>query len=582
MKIDALNRKLQQKYNGKVTVCEDASCITVSGNLDKWDDIVSACAMCAQKGNAVRRGAKLATKHVVNNITFSGGAPQKMRLPSLQDTVLEGATPDVLIIGGGISGTSIARELTRYQLKVLLVDKEADLAAHASGRNDGEVHPGVDLRKGSLKQHYVVQGNRMLSRICEELAVPFVRCGQYVGFTDGWLRPLAELYAWHRRRICGVTDTRIIGKKRLFAAEPKLNPDFKFAMYNASAGCVCPYGLTIAYGENAIANGASIWLNTAVLDMEVADGHIKSVLTNRGRIYPGLVINAAGTFAEDIARMANDRFYSIHPRRGTNSILDKKAGHIIGSIASSKRFQRAHAHTKGGGMLHTVHDNVLVGPDAVETPEKEDFSTRQASIDAVFAKQSGTAPELSKRDIITYFTGVRAATFEEDFVIEAGRNTRNLIHCAGIQSPGLTTAPAVAMDVAKMAAELIGKTKAVEHNPNFNPRRKGIPQIRTLPEAERNRLIQENPDYGVIVCRCEEISKGEILDALRSPLPVATVDGIKKRLRPGMGRCQGGFCMPLVAQIISEYEGVPLSQVYKAGANAHISFGATKGDEPRL
>ena len=185
-------------------------------------------------------------------------------------------------------------------------------------------------------------------------------------------------------------------------------------------------------------------------------------------------------------------------------------------------------------------------------------------------------PRLSERDIITYFTGVRAPTFEEDFIIERGRKTKNLIHCAGIQSPGLTTAPAVALDIEKMAVEFLKSQKAVEKNPDYNPVRHGVPVLNEMDDESRAALIKENPDYGVIVCRCEEISKGEILDALRSPICVPTVDGIKKRIRPGMGRCQGGFCSPLVTQIIADFLGVPLSEVKKSSADAVITFGRTK------
>lgn len=568
MTIDRLNRKLREKYQNQVSARVEDNSIIVSGKLSDWKDIVEACSMCVNRRN--RR------MHVVNDIILEGVIMPQMRIPASRDSSLEGAKPDIMIIGGGISGASIARELTKWKLDILLVEKESDLAVQASGRNDGEVHPGVDLNKGSLKQHYVLAGNRMYDQVCKELDVPFRRVGQYVGFTDRVAYLPVLLYAWHRRHICGVRDTKVIGRRAFREAEPELNPDFKFAMYNSSAGCVCPYGLTIAYGENAVNNGADIRLDTAVLDMEVKDGRIKSVLTNRGRVYPAIVINAAGTFAEDVAKMAGDRFYSIHPRRGTNSILDKKAGHIIRSISSVKTIRNTSGHTKGGGILHTVHDNVLVGPDAVETWEKENFATNQDSINRVFQKQRGTAVQLREREIITYFTGVRAATFEEDFIIEKGRKTKNLIHCAGIQSPGLTTAPAVAQDVAKMAVRMIAEKRNVELNTDFNPVRKGIPRLRELPERERERLIHQRPDYGVIICRCEEISKGEILDALNSPLPVPTVDGIKKRLRPGMGRCQGGFCMPLVTKIISEHEGIPISQVRKAGGGSVISYGRTK------
>ena len=565
---EKLNRKVRKRFGKKVKVTIEGKIIRVSGHLSNWEDIVEACSMCVTKQPGV---------HVVNDLVLDGVRIPKMRIPLVEDKELEGKRPDVLIIGGGISGCSIARELMKWKLDVLLVDKEADLAVQASGRNDGEVHPGVDLDRGTIKQKYVVRGNRMFDKICEELDVPFRRCGQYVGFTDRTVYPFIRMYVWQRRHICKVTDTQIISGDELHRREPNLNPDFKFAIYNPSAGCVCPYGLTIAYGENAVNNGAKVSLNTAVLGMEVTDGRIRSVRTNRGTIYPRLVINAAGVFAEDVAEMAGDRFFSIHPRKGTNSILDKKAGSLVKSISSIKKLTNNAAHTKGGGILHTVHHNLLVGPNAVETFEKENFATEQSSIDTVFEKQKLTAKGLLKRDIITYFTGVRPATFEEDFVIERGRKTRNLIHCAGIQSPGLTTAPAVAVDVAEMAVKELKKCKEVKRNKSFDPRRRGIPQVKELPEEERDRLIRENPDYGVIICRCEEISKGEILDALKSPIPVTTVDGVKKRVRPGMGRCQGGFCMPLVTRIISEYLGVPAEQVRKSGEDSVISFGKTKG-----
>lgn len=562
-----LNNALQWKYGPSVSVRIEGKIIRVTGQMSDWNDIVKACSMCVSKKKGM---------HVVNDILFTGGTIPKMRVPEENDLSLDGSKPDVLIVGGGISGASIARELSRWDLDILLVEKEADLAMQASGRNDGEVHPGVDLNIGTLKQKYVLRGNRMYGRICRELGVPFKRCGQYVGFTDRKLYPLIQCYVWHRRAVCKVKDTVILSKKELREREPNLNPEFEFAIFNPSAGCVCPYGLTIAYGENAVQNGARVSLNTAVLGMTVRNGRIQSVLTNRGRIYPQIVINAAGTFAEEVARMAGDRFYSIHPRKGTNSILDKKAGSLVKGIASIKKLTQNPGHTKGGGILHTVHDNLLVGPNAVETYEKENFATEQASINAVFEKQKLTAGELSQKDIITYFTGVRPATFEEDFIIEKGRRTKNLIHCAGIQSPGLTTAPAVAVDIAKMTIAELQKYGKVKRNASFNPVRRGIPVLKEMPKEERDKMIKRNPDYGVIVCRCEEISKGEILDALNSPIPVPTIDGIKKRVRPGMGRCQGGFCMPLVTQIISAYTGVPTEDVRKAGSGSVISYGRTK------
>ena len=566
MNIKRMNVKLKKAFGGRVTASLEDNYIVLRGSLDKWDDVVAAGMMCAEPHSDC---------HVVNDIVFTGAEPQPMRMPRLHDAALDGDKPDVLIIGGGISGCSIARELMRYKLDVLLLEKECDLAMGASGRNDGEVHPGVDLRKGSLKHKYIRRANHMYAAVCAELDVPFSRVGQYACFEDEKLLPAIRLYALRRRFVDKIEDTRIVSGDEVRKAEPAISPDVAFALYNPSSGCVSPYNLTIAYGENAVNNGARISLNTAVTAMEVENGEIKSVSTNRGTVYPKLVINCAGVFSDEVARMAGDRFFSIHPRRGTNSILDKKAGTrfaSIGSITGSKTPGKT--HTKGGGILHTVHDNLLVGPDAVETYERENTATNPDSIERVFNKQKLTMPELSERDIITYFTGVRAATYEEDFIIENGRRTKNIIHVAGIQSPGLTTAPAVAQDVAQMAVKALG---GAERNVFFNPVRHAPPHLAAMDDCERAELIRKNPDYGTIVCRCEEVSKGEILDALKSPVCPPTIDGVKKRVRPGMGRCQGGFCSPLVTKIIADYLGVLLAEVKKSSADAPIVFESRKG-----
>ena len=459
MKISALNRKLRRAFGGRVTAALEDNCIVLRGELDCWDDVVRAGQMAA---------TKYATCHVVNDITFTGGKDAPMRVPALQDDALDGQAPDVLIIGGGISGVSIARELTRQKLDILVVDKECDLALGASGRNDGEVHPGIDLGRGSVKHKYIRRGNAMYDQICKELNVPFSRVGQYVCFQHGWLRPAVWGYCMWRKYHDGIADTELISGKELLRREPNFHEKTRFAISNPDSGCVCPYGLTIAYAENAVQNGARIALNTAVLGMDVADGKITAVHTNRGTLHPAFVINAAGVFAEDVARMADDRFFSIHPRRGTNSILDRKAGASMHSIASVKGSDMvSKTHSKGGGILHTVHDNLLIGPDAVETYEKENTATYPESIAHVFEKQKITMPALTERDIITYFTGVRAPTFEEDFIIEMGRKTGNILHCAGIQSPGLTTAPVVALDIEKMAVEYLSR-RASADNENIN------------------------------------------------------------------------------------------------------------------
>jgi len=559
-----LNKKLNKVFDGKVYAELRSGCLYLKGALSNWDDIVRVGLMSVNK--------KLYT--VVNDIEYTGGEIPSTRIPTTASNIFKGERPDVLIIGGGIIGCSIARELTRYKLDVMLVEKEHDLALHASGRNDGMIHPGLDLHSGQLKKKYNDAGNRMYSQVCKDLDVPYRYTGQYLCFTDKWLKPavVASLLFWKLKDI----PAEYVSRKVLIKREPHLNENVRFALFFPTAGIVCPYGLTIAYAENAADNGAKIRLDTAVLSMDVANGIIKSVLTNHGRIFPKLVINAAGVFTEEIACFANDRFFSIHPRSGTSMIIDKKAGRLVKTIASPYSILGASAsrgaHSKGGGIIHTVDDNLLVGPNAAETFEKENFSTDRKSIKMVLEKQQKAVSELSEKDIITYFTGIRAATYEEDFTISFGKFTKNIIHAAGIQSPGLTAAPAIAADISKMTANYL---KAAA-NERFNPIRKGIVRAVDLPDKQRDALIKSNPDYGVIICRCEEVSRGEVLAALRRSVPCDTVDGVKRRVRPGMGRCQGSFCQPHVAQIIADEKNISITDVKKMSDNSHILLGDNK------
>lgn len=560
--IEALNKRLGNLYGGKVFAAEANGCLFIKGELSDWQEIVRAGLISVNTRKYIG---------LVNEIRLTGVEIPPIKLPKASDDTLEGSRPDVLVIGGGIIGCSIARELKRYQIDVMIAEKEHDVAMHASGRNDGMVHPGVDLRKGQLKKKYNDIGNRMFKTVCAELGVPFRYIGQYLCFMKAWKKPLiavAPLY-WKAMNV----PAEYISRRNLRKREPNLSSQISCAVFFPTAGIVCPYGLTIAYAENAVNNGAKLCLDTAVLDMKVENGKIQSVLTNRGRIYPKLVINAAGVFSEDIAKLAQDHFFSIHPRRGTNIIFDKKAAYQVRTIASSMgTFDKKSSHSKGGGLVSTIDGNLLVGPDAIETYEKENFETRPESIRNITAKQHHTSPHLDNRDIITYFTGVRATTYEEDFIISFGKFTSNLIHAAGIQSPGVTAAPAIASDIAKMAADYLGAAK----NEQFDPIRVPIPQPAGMPRDKRDALIKQDENYGVIVCRCEEVSRGEILDALRRSVPCDTIDGVKRRVRAGMGRCQGGFCGPLVAQIIAGELDIPLEQVRKSKDDSNIVFGDNK------
>lgn len=564
MNIKKVQSRLNRRFAGKIKIEDRDVFYHLTGTAATWEEAVEAGLMCAEKGGR---------KHIVSDVVVPGLKKPRPIPPKLQDQKLQGAQPDVLVIGGGVVGCAIARELTKEKLDILLIDKEYDVALHASSRNDGMVHPGIDISPGYLKKKMNNRGNMLYDKVCRELDVPFERSGQYLCFKENWYLPLLALTTpyWN---LTAAGKAHVITGKKLRQCEPDISPEAKCALFFDGAGMVCPYGLTIAFAENAIDNGAKISLNTMVRGMEVSDGRIRSVETNRGTIYPKVVINAAGVFAEDIAEMAGDRFYSIHPRKGTNAILDKKARGHVKTIYTLMGTQSKSGHTKGGGIVGTVDGNVLIGPDAVETIDKEDFATHKSSIENTFEKHKHAGKWLTGGDIITYFTGIRAATYEEDFIIEKGRLTGNIVHAAGIQSPGLTAAPAIALEVESIVTELLG---SVARNPAFHPLRRAIVKPKELPDDQRAACIEKNPDYGQIVCRCEEVSKGEILDAMRRSLPCDTVDGIKRRVRPGMGRCQGGFCGQQVIQLISQEKHIPLQEVRKGYPGSEILLGEKGG-----
>ncbi|MEN6634278.1 MAG: NAD(P)/FAD-dependent oxidoreductase [Clostridiaceae bacterium] len=561
-----INRILQKQFGGRVVARETDHVLYLEGELERWDDIVSAGLLAANRRKY---------DGLVNDIVFTGGTIPPMRMPQIQDSSLEGTAPDVLIIGGGIVGCAIARECAKFDMKILLIEKEHDVAMQTTSRNDGMIHPGIDLMPGQVKRRYNMRGNRMYDSICRELDVPFRRSGQYICF-HGTKMALAAFFGQVYYHIFGPHVT-YLRKRDFFLREPNMNPIISAALYFPDAGVVSPYGLAIAYAENAADNGVSFSFDTAALEMSMKDGKIVSVKTNRGNIYPKVVVNAAGVFSEEVARMAQDRFFSIHPRKGTNTILDHKASTrmntIVSTFGTSSTKKR---HTKGGGLVKTIDQNTLVGPDAVETYDKEDFTTSAENISFVFEKQSATDPALHQRDAITYFSGVRAATYEEDFVIRKGKWTKNIVHAAGVQSPGITAAPAIAQDVSRMAAELLSGEHDVRMNEKFNPIHKSIVRANELDAESRDALIRENPDYGEIICRCEQISRGEVIEALHRSISCDTLDGVKRRVRPGMGRCQGGFCGPLVLQIIAQKTGESLEQVTKSAPGGELLFGSIK------
>ena len=554
-KISSFQRKLKGKYPAfKASLKDD--CVVLSGEATSWEDVVSAGKLAADTGEFYG---------VINDITLKGHVEKEIHRSKINDHALEGKKVDVLVIGGGVVGCAILRELSRYNLSCHLLEKEEDLAMGASSRNDGCVHVGIDLHKNSAKLAYLQKSRRIYKELCKDLDVDYREDGQSVAFTDMALLPIVSTYLKMKAKDNKVPGgVEILKGKDMFKVEPHLAPDIKFIAHLPGGACVSPYELTIALGESAVINGAEVSLSSIVTDMEVKDHQILSVSTNRGTIYPKIVINAAGIYSDKIAEMAGDRFFTIHPRKGTDSIMDNSMTSSLSSTAITvypKLGEYKKTHSKGGGLIPTIDKNILVGPDAIEVPDREDYSTNKESVDAVFNKHKHTIEALSERDVITYFSGTRAATYEEDFVVRPGKWTHNIIHAAGIQSPGLTAAPGIGIDVAKWAAGMLNVTEKA----NFNPIRKGPIKTRFLNDEERDALIKKNPAYGHIVCRCEEISEGEILDAIHSVIPPTTIDGIKRRVRAGMGRCQGGFCQPLVTELLAKEEKRPLLSIAKKG-----------------
>lgn len=566
-------RRAVNKIATSVKVEEYRGCVRLTGELDNWADIYR-CGKAAVSKKSLG---------VLNDIRLKG-FHEEPKHPSLTDNALDGETPDVLVIGGGIVGCAVARELTRLKASVLLVEKCNDVACGASSRNDGCIHPGIDLHKGQQKLKYVLAGNKAYTALAEELGISLKRWAQMFVFSTKWenaiISPLYKL----RAKQLGVEGVRHLTPKQIKEIEPNPPAWATGAMYMATAGMVSPYKTTIALADNAVQNGAKISLNTYVKGMKVENGKIVSVETNRGTIYPKVVVNCAGVYSDAIADMAGDRTFTIHPRKGTDIILDKKkVGYALSSYARSffaplpkenrPDTKEQVGHTKGGGVMRTVDGNILVGPDAHEVPSREDYSTSIEDIDNIIKKQKLAQPMLNKGDIITYFSGTRAATYEEDFVVRRGIFTSNIYEAAGIQSPGITAAPAIACDIRDWVKQDLG----IEDNPSFNPVYKHTPRLADLSDEQRQDYIKSDSAYGEIICRCEEVSKGEIIDALNSPLKVATIDGIKRRVRPGMGRCQGGFCSPLVAKIIAEHEGIEIEDVLKGDEGSVIVYGNTKG-----
>jgi len=564
---DAATR-IRRRHGDAISASEDRGSIRLEGEAASY----------AAKVEAGWTAAGLGFRGVVNDIVVAGVAEERLESPAVSDGLLQGAYFDVVVIGGGVIGAAIARELSRRDLSIALLEKEGDVAVHTSSRNDGMIHDGFAAKPGTRKAAYNVRGNRLWGPLCAELGVEFKRPGSLILFRSPWSAALYPIMAERARRN-GVDGWELWSRARVAAEEPGVVADQRGGFFLPSAGVLSPYKATVALAESAALNGVRVVLDARVAGFEMDGGRIARVLTNRGACRAGVVVNAAGNWADAVAGMAGDRFFSLHQRRGTDAILDMATASSQRHILGMPKLLQAHSRTKGGGLVPTIEGNVLVGPTATESPGREDYATRPEEL-AELEKHVRLNTRLSMSQVITYFSGVRPCTYDEDFIVEKSARVANLVHVAGIQSPGLASAPAIAEDAARMAVELASAFTAARPRASWRSDRPAAPEPRRLSPEERDALIGRAPAYGRIVCRCEEVSEGELLDAARSVLPATSLDAIKRRTRAGMGRCHGGFCTPRVMEILARETGVPLWSVTKKGPGSELCAGPTKAGRP--
>lgn len=479
---------------------------------------------------------------------------------------------DVVIIGAGVTGSAIARELSRYKVNALVIDREEDVCCGTSKANSAIVHAGFDAEPGSLKAILNVRGNKVMDQVAKELDVPFKRNGSYVVCTKdqdpGVLNELLE-----KGRKNGVEGLEILDREELLKREPNIADDVICALYAPTGGIICPFHLTMGFAENAFKNGIAFELNKEVTNISRTDDGYEITVRNRvteasESIITKLVVNAAGVYADVFNNMVSSRKIHITARKGEYMLLDKTAGNHV----SSTIFQLPSIMGKGVLVSPTIHGNLLVGPTAVDIENKEGTNTTPAGMDYLGPASSRSVKNVPLRQVITSFAGLRAHEDGDDFIIGEAEDAPGFINAAGIESPGLSSAPAIGDMVAGIIKDILN----LAENPDFDPIRKGILDPDTLSLEERNALIKQNPAYGNIICRCEMITEGEILDAIHRPLGARSLDGVKRRTRAGMGRCQSGFCSPRTMEILQREVPLDIYQIGKNGPGSELVIGENK------
>ncbi|SHK49156.1 glycerol-3-phosphate dehydrogenase [Anaerocolumna jejuensis DSM 15929] len=473
---------------------------------------------------------------------------------------------DVIIIGAGVVGCAVARELSRYEVKACVIDKCEDVCSGTTKANSAIVHAGYDAAEGSLMAKLNVKGNQLMGELSKELDFPFKRNGSLVVCVNKEEMPRLEAL-YERGAANGVKGLQILSKEEVKKMEPNITDEVEGALYAPSAGIVCPFNLTIALAENANANGVEFKFNTEVIDI-TKKNDIYQLQTNGEMIETKYVVNAAGVHAGEIHSFVSRKKYKITPRRGDYFLLDKS----VGDYVSKTIFTLPTKFGKGVVVAPTVHGNLIVGPTAIDIEDKEGTNTTKEGLEELIKKVGISVKGVPIKQVITSFSGLRAHEEGHEFIIEELEDSKGFINVLGIESPGLTSAPAIGI----MVADLLRDLNHLSKKENFISKRKGILDPSTLTMEERNELIQKNNTYGNIICRCEMISEGEIIDAIRRPLGARSLDGIKRRVRAGSGRCQAGFCTPRTLEIMVRELGIPMEEITKSGGKSYIVMGHSK------
>ena len=470
---------------------------------------------------------------------------------------------DAVVIGGGVIGSAIIRYLSLYNMKTLLVEKEEDISSGTTKANSGIVHAGYDPEPGTLKAKLNVKGAKMIKEESGKLHFDYkVNGAMVVSFSPNDDYKIDELY--ERGIKNGVEDMEIISGDEARRLEPNLSENITKCLYLKSSAIVCPFSLTQALSENAYENGAEFKFNTKVETIErIEDGY--RIKTDNGLIITSnAVINAAGVYGDTINNMVSEKKLHITPRRGSYMLFDNETQGMFNSTI----FQLPSSKGKGVLVTPTVHGNLMIGPNSVDIPDKDDTSTTAFDLDYISKEALRTTPSIPFRKVITSFSGLRAHEDSGDFIVGEAEDAPGFFNATGIESPGLSSSLSIGEMVARMVADRLGIEK--KENPVLE--RKAAPRPKEMSIDERNELIKSNPSYGRIVCRCEEISEGEIIDAITRPLGARSLDGVKRRVRAGMGRCQGGFCSPKVMELIEKYASIPFDEITKNSKGSNITM----------